>query len=286
MAALVYGLRQICRFNRFLLLTVMCLSFAGAAQSRDAQTRPDRPQIFLLGEVHDNPQAHKLRLDHVMQWIEKGQRPVVAMEQFDRENQSALDLALNSCKDVDCVLDKAATPGWEWRFYKPFVQLALDKKISLAAANLSNADVRKVMTNGFSAVFSPEAMAKYKLDQIPIQLRNMQNQAIQEGHCNMLPAQAIGPMVQGQIARDVWMASVVNAVQNQMVVLIAGNGHVRKDAGVYQWLTPDHQLRTQVVGYVERAEKSDGDWFDQTHVVTPFEREDPCLVFTKKPVKK
>ena len=51
-------------------------------------------------------------------------------------------------------------------------------------------------------------------------------------------------------------------------------------------LTPDHQLRTQVVGYVERAEKSDGDWFDQTHVVTPFEREDPCLVFIKKPVKK
>ena len=113
-----------------------------------------------------------------------------------------------------------------------------------------------------------------------------QNQAIQEGHCNMMPAQAIGPMVQGQIARDVWMASVVNSVQNQMVILVAGNGHVRKDAGVYQWLSPDHRARTRVFGYVEQADQSNADWFDQTHVVTPFEREDPCLVFTKKPVKK
>ena len=95
------------------------------------------------------------------------------MEQFDRENQQALDLALTSCQDIDCVLGKVATPGWDWLFYKPYVQLALDKKITLVAANLSNTDVRKVMTQGFSSVYSRLEIAEYKLERalyvIPIE---------------------------------------------------------------------------------------------------------------------
>lgn len=171
-------------------------------------------------------------------------------------------------------------------FYKPFVQLALDKKITLLAANLSNADVRKVMTNGFKAVFSPQTINEYQLNQIQPQLLKAQNKAIQEGHCNMLPVQAIGPMVQGQIARDVWMASVVNSFQNQMVLLIAGNGHVRRDAGVFKWLSAEKQARTKVLGYVERNNTADASWFDQVYVVPEVERDDPCLVFTQKPGKK
>jgi uncharacterized iron-regulated protein len=268
------------------LFTVVFGSLASSAQSPETQAPKVEAQIFLLGEIHDNPYGHRLRLAHVMQLIEQGHRPVVAMEQFDRDKQATLDLALTRCQDVDCVLVQAATPGWEWPFYKPFVQLALDKKVTLVAANLSHADVRKVMAKGFSAVFSPQAIDTYKLSQISPPLLSAQNKAIQEGHCNMLPVQATGPMVQGQIARDVWMASLVNDIQNQTVVLIAGNGHVRKDAGVFQWLSPDKQAITQVHGYVERADSRDADWFDQVHKVPEVEREDPCLVFTRKPDKK
>lgn len=272
--------------NKFLVLAAMCLSLSAAAQSLDTQAREGTANIFLMGEIHDNAQGHKLRLESVMALIAQGHRPVVVMEQFDRDNQLALDLALASCDDADCVLAKAATPGWEWHFYKPFVQLALEKKVTLLAANLSNVDVRKVMTQGFSAVFSTQTIEAYQLDRIPLPLRNAQNKAIQDGHCNMLPAQAIGPMVHGQIARDVWMASVISGVQNNMVVLIAGNGHVRKDAGVFQWLSPDKQKITQVHGYVERADTSDANWFDQVSYVPEVAREDPCLIFKRKPEKK
>ena len=268
-------------FNLFLLMAAFGISSASQAQSLDSKSLRDEARIFLLGEIHDNPMGHSLRLDFVMKWIEQGHKPVVAMEQFDRQNQSALDHALNSCKDVECVLAKAAAPGWDWLFYKPFVQLALDKKVTLVAANLSNSDVRKVMTEGFASVYSPQAIAEYKLNQLPTHLLSAQRKSIQEGHCNMLPAQAIGPMVYGQIARDVWMASVVNGVKSRMVILLAGNGHVRKDVGVFQWLSPDKQVRTQVHGYVERVEKSDGDWFDHVHVMPTIEREDPCQVFKK-----
>jgi uncharacterized iron-regulated protein len=265
----------------FLLIVTAFLPLALQAQSLGSQLQRNDDRIYLLGEVHDNPHGHNLRLELVMQLMGKKQKPVVAMEQFDRENQQALDLALTSCQDVDCVLVKVATPGWDWLFYKPYVQLALDKKITLVAANFSNTDVRKVMTQGFSSVYSPLEIAEYKLAQLPMHLLNDQRKSIQEGHCNMLPIQAIDPMARGQIARDVWMAKVVNNVKNQMVILIAGNGHVRKDAGVFQWLTPENQSKTQVHGYVEQADKSDANWYDHVHVIPTIEREDPCRVFEK-----
>lgn len=274
------------RLTTVFLMSTVCLCFASPLQSLDSPTRQEETRIFLLGEIHDNPNGHRLRLEFVTQLILRGHNPVIAMEQFDLENQSALDLALTSCKDVDCVLGKAGTPGWDWHFYKPLVQLALDKKVTLVAANLSNTEVRKVMTDGFSAVFSPPALAKYKLNHIPAKLQRAQSKSIQEGHCNMLPTQAISPMVQGQIARDIWMASVVNSVSSRMVILIAGNGHVRKDSGVFQWLSLENQAQTQVHGYVERSEKSDQDWFDRVYVMPSIDREDPCQVFVKKPFKK
>lgn len=259
---------------------------ASATQSPDAKTRQDSAHIFFLGEIHDNEHGHQRRLEQVTQLIEQGPQPVVALEQFDRENQAVLDAALAQCPDVDCVLDKAGTRGWEWRFYKPYVQWALDKKIKLVAANLSNGDVRKVMTHGFTAVLGPQLVDTYQLNKIPAQLLAAQKKAIQEGHCNMLPAPAIDPMVRGQIARDVWMAHVVNGVSNASIVLIAGNGHVRKDAGVLQWLTLQNQAKTQVHGYVESIDKTDASRYDHVHVVPAVEREDPCLAFTQKPVKK
>ncbi len=278
--------------SRFSLISTVvlyffvCLCFASHGQSLESQILPKGARIFLLGEIHDNPNSHSLRMELVRQLISERPKPVVAMEQFDRENQPALDLALDSCADVECVLDKTGPPGWEWRFYKPLVQLALEKKITLIAANLSNADMRRVMANGFSAVYSPQVIAEHKLDQIPAQLLSAQQQSIQEGHCNMLPTQAIGPMAKAQIARDVWMASVMSGVQNQTVILIAGNGHVRKDAGVFQWLSPENKAQTQVHGYVEAQDKRDPNWFDYVHVVPTIEREDQCLVFQKKQIKK
>lgn len=266
----------------FISFTVVSPFFAASAQSAGVQTPPNNTNILFLGEIHDNKQGHQRRLERVKQLIEQGPQPVVAMEQFDRENQAALDAALLQCPDVDCVLAKAGTPGWEWPFYRPYVQWALDKKIRLLAANLSNADVRKVMTHGFDAVLGPQMVDMYQLHQIPAQLLKAQNKAIQEGHCNMLPAQAIGPMARGQIARDVWMAHVVNGISNAPIVLIAGNGHVRKDAGVLQWLTVQKQAQTQVHGYVERVDPDDAKWYDHVHVVPELAREDPCLVFTQK----
>ena len=76
------------------------------------------PHVLLLGEVHDNGEGHRRRVDALRARIESGWRPVIAMEQFDRGQQPALDAALRACRDAACVVAKAA-PGkssWKWDF--------------------------------------------------------------------------------------------------------------------------------------------------------------------------
>jgi len=81
--------------------------------------------IYLLGEVHDNPKAHSERFNLIESLLAKKFRPVIAMEQFDRENQAILSQAMSSCKNADCVIQKAGGKGWEWNFYKPVIETAL-----------------------------------------------------------------------------------------------------------------------------------------------------------------
>ena len=59
------------------------------------------------------------------------------------------------------------------------------------------------------------------------------------------------------------------------VLLLAGNGHVRRDLGVPRWLTPVLQQRARAVGYLEQDGLPPGA-FDLT-VISPVQpRQDPC----------
>jgi Haem-binding uptake, Tiki superfamily, ChaN len=91
-------------------------------------------------------------------------------------------------------------------------------------------------------------------------------------------------MVNAQVARDVWMAKTIRENSSHGLILLAGNGHVRKDIGVYRWLGSAERARTQVIGYTEEERTISGgpeaSVFDRTIRIEPFERTDPCEAFT------
>ena len=60
------------------------------------------------------------------------------------------------------------------------------------------------------------------------------------------------------------------------IVLIAGNGHVRKDIAVPYWLHRQGSA-AHAVGFLEPA--SDGAGFDEVHRIPAATREDPCAGF-------
>jgi uncharacterized iron-regulated protein len=207
------------------------------------------------------------------------------MEQFDRENQVALNQAMNSCKDSDCVIQKAGGKGWEWNFYKPVIETALKLRLPIIAANLSSKDAMRIAREGLGAALSPDTLHDFNLD-MPLESDLFQKQkiAIEVGHCHTLPNSAFKGMVDAQVARDVWMAKTIRDHASHGLILLAGNGHVRKDIGVYHWLNNAERARTQVIAYTEDESATmsgpEAHLYDRTISIEPFERDDPCEAFT------
>jgi uncharacterized iron-regulated protein len=243
--------------------------------------------IYLLGEVHDNPAVHSERMGLIENLVSKNFRPVIAMEQFDRENQALLNQAMSSCKTSDCVVQKVGGRGWEWHFYKPVIDIAIKHGLTLIAANLSSKDAMSIATHGFGSALSAETLHEFNLDKpLDKDLFQKQKLAIDEGHCHALPPSAFKGMVNAQVARDVWMAKTIRENAANGLILLAGNGHVRKDIGVYRWLSSNERGRTEVIAYTEdhgdTLKEPEASLYDRTFRLRPFERDDPCKAFQGK----
>lgn len=251
--------------------------------------------LVLLGEVHDNAQQHQLRLATLQRAFASGWRPAIAMEQFDQEHQADIDRARRERPgDAQHVIDVAAPSanraggGWNWVFYRPFVELALRYNVPLIAANLSNTDAAKIVRGGYSAVFSAAEIAVLGLNiPVPLEVQVAQEREIDIGHCHALPRSTWPRMAQAQFARDAVMADVLRrGARGGGVVLLAGNGHVRRDIGVPRWLG-SVKNRVFAIGYLEITDDSTPvTVFDAVVRTAVAERPDPCAEFERRAAEK
>ena len=250
------------------------------AQALAAETA--RAPVVLLGEVHDNAAQHAVRAAALRRLLAGGARPALAFEQFDRERQADIDRARRGPPPpgrtlAEHVIDQAKPArGWDWNLYRPFVELALEFDLPIVAANLSRADAMRVATQGFAAVFDERARAV--LEALPPSLLAAHEKAVDDGHCNRMPADALPAMARAQIARDYALAEAIRPHFARGVVLLTGNGHVRTDIGVPFFLSESERARTVAIGLLEE-DKADADWrrrFDVAFLTPVQPREDPC----------
>ena len=229
--------------------------------------------IVLLGEVHDNATQHVMRAQALRTLLEGGARPALLMEQFDRERQPDLDRALARPGVTPNKVIAAATPGdramqgWTWPFYEPYIALAIEYRLPIVAANVSRNDTRRLLKDGLPALgFDAN---------VPADIDATQARAIVDGHCGMIDTAMAGRMVGAQVARDQFMARAVEANLAHGAVLIAGNGHVRRDVGVPRWLNEATRARSVSIGLLEPGDLS-ASAFDVA-ITTPAQpRPDPC----------
>ena len=246
--------------------------------------QPSAGGLLLLGEVHDNADGHAQRLALLQRWIDQGARPALLMEQFDRELQPAIDrlladpvapgdaLALHARTEALVALTLTpGTPGtpagWDWSLYRPVLRLALHNRLRLVAANVSRGDARAVIQQGLAARGFEAA--------VPPDIAQAQAQEIERSHCGAIDAPMARRMATAQVARDQFMAQQLQAQGADGAVLLAGNGHVRRDVGVPRWLQPAQRARAQVIGFVEPDNAEPGA-FDQAIEVPAQSRADPC----------
>lgn len=243
--------------------------------------------VVLLGEVHDNPSQHALRVAALRQWLRGGARPAFAFEQFDREHQADIERARRERPaDADYLIAQAkGSGGWKWEFYRPLVALALEYDLPIVAANLSKRDAMQVATAGWPALFDPATRSALGLDALPGEFQRKHNEAIRIGHCDLLPSDALPTLARAQMARDLVMAQSMQPYVNRGIVLLAGNGHVRRDIGVRFWLPADAALDAISIGLLEPdngAVAESATDFDVYVLTEPAPRPDPCEELAKQ----
>jgi len=242
-----------------------------------------RQPIVVLGEVHDNVAQHALRAQALRRLVDGGKRPAIALEQFDRDQQEALDRVRNEpggdiASRVSRLIAAAGGRGWKWDLYRPYLALALEEQLPIVAANLSRTQAMRVAQDGIGAVFDASQRAALGLDAIPQDMERAQEREIDEGHCGRLAHEALPAMAEAQIARDATLAQAITPYFDRGVVLLTGNGHARRDIGVLRHLSARDRARAISIGMLEDDEKAAAQavHFDVALLTPVQSRPDPC----------
>jgi len=221
-----------------------------------------RGGFLLFGEVHDNPVHHQLRawLINLHAKPRREWRPGVVFEQIRADQKVALDrfkaLAETGSGAADDLFqllewDKSGWPRAQ--IYKPLFEVVLAAKLPIYAGDPPRGAVRAIARGGLSAL-PPEERARLRLDEpMPAPLLDSLRKELADGHCGLLTAEAVENMAAAQRYRDAHLADALLSaaeryhqaavargedpfmwalIPHQPAILVAGNGHLRKDRGV------------------------------------------------------
>ena len=255
-----------------------------------------RAYFRLLGEIHDNPVHHTLQAELLEAIAASGLKPLVAFEQMDREHDAALQQRLMQEKtQPEDVADAVRfdRTGWTWTYYRTLVEIALRRGLPLRAANLSRKAAAQIAREGLSAI-APTRIAELRLEGAwSTEHEQAMREIIRHGHCGALPESAVPSMVAAQRVRDATLAESLLTSVKDGAVLIAGNGHVRRDLGVPLYLAASGARSACSVGMIEVeagqldprsyvvAMTTHAPLYDFVCFTARRERPDPCAAFKK-----
>jgi uncharacterized iron-regulated protein len=265
------------------------LATQGEAPAAQALARwmGERP-LCLLGEVHDHAQQHALRLAAFQALLRSGARPALLLEMIDRGRQPQLLALRGLVADAlpapmasqpaqalaERIVQSALGRGWHAPFYRPFIAEALTAGLPIDAVNVGREEARRVMREGLAAHgWQP---------QVPQAALAGLAGLIEASHCGMVDTAMARRMALAQVARDQSMAQALVAHGARGAVLLAGNGHVRRDWGAPLWLPPAWQARAFSIGLLEPGDAS-GAAFDRVLRTPAQERADPCAGLARPP---
>ena len=228
------------------------------------------PDIVVLGEVHDNTDAHLGQASAISDL-----RPTAVVFEMLTDTEAAR-------ADADRSQIAAAWEASGWRdfpIYAPIFAALGDARIVGAAA--PREAVRSVYSEGAATLFGADAARFGLTEPLPDDQQQTRMQMQFEAHCGAMPIEAMAGMVAVQRYRDAVMARAALAALKTYgppVAVIAGNGHARTDWGVpaaIEKAAPE--VTTRAIGFVEA---DTGTPFDEIRLVPPADRDDPCQTLT------
>ena len=233
--------------------------------------------VWVLGEVHDNPAHHAVQADRLNDIAPRA----LVFEMLTGAQADRITPALIADPEaMGGALDWDAS-GWpDFAMYHPIFAAAPEAEIY--GAQVPRDAARAVFDDGLAESFGDGAATYGLTDPLP-ETEQAAREAMQKtAHCDALPEEMLPGMVAVQRLRDAVLArAVVRAMAETggPVAVITGNGHARRDQGVPAYLArvaPD--LDVHVMGQTEDDRPLDGG-FDAVLSAPAVDRPDPCAAF-------
>ncbi len=203
---------------------VGCAGHSGVVPSDQwpAQLESALPtDVLLLGEQHDAPDHQRLQRDTVQWLAARGRLAAVVLEMAERGHSTAA-LARDATEaQVQSAL-QWNDAAWPWSAYGPVTMAAVRAGVPVLGGNLPR-----------SAMAAATQETRWD-NHLAAPARQQLLDALQDGHCGLLPATRLPAMARVQIARDASMAlTAQEAVRpGQTVLLVAGGEHVLRHRGI------------------------------------------------------
>ena len=261
------------RFNARLGAAIAALALAGCASHPavvpsaqwPAQLESALPtDVLLLGEQHDAPDHQRLQRDTVQWLAARGRLAAVVLEMAERGHSTAA-LARDATEaQVQSAL-QWNDAAWPWSAYGPVTMAAVRAGVPVLGGNLPRSAMAAAMQETRWDTHLATTARQQLLD------------ALQDGHCGMLPAARLPAMARIQIARDASMAKTAQeAVRpGQTVLLVAGGEHVLRHRGI-----PTHwpqNIRSKVASaHTEQAQAAIKTGVDIVVATPPLPPHDAC----------
>lgn len=215
-----------------------------------------RANVAGIGEQHDNPDHHLLQARMLDALASRGRSPAVVFEMLDGDDQDAVRRALaQHPRDADAVAAAVdwAHSGWPaWSLYRPVFVAAVTHDMPLVAAGVDRKAAMKLAMEGATAA-PADLVERFALDRpLPVATEQSMRVEMRDAHCGLLPDSMLPGMVFVQRVRDASLADgLLRGGADRGAVLIAGNGHVRKDRGA-PWVVASHShVAVVAIGLLE-----------------------------------
>lgn len=188
--------------------------------------------VLLLGEQHDAPEHQALHQTVVAAWGQTQDLRALVLEMAEAGRDTH---GLPPDSDETLVQARLAwsETAWPWAVYGPMVMTAVAQGIPVLGGNLPHQRHREVMQD---AAWDARVSA---------QTRQALEEAVDEGHCKLLPSAQLRPMTRIQIARDVSLAQTIAHAMTlapskkaapqrppRTVLVVCGHQHAHKQHGI------------------------------------------------------
>jgi uncharacterized iron-regulated protein len=218
--------------------TILDQRFFDLAQDKEIRVEQVLPKLkqsrlILVGEQHDNPKHHRAQLAVIRLLHQNGGQVAIGLEMFRKNSQAALDRWVAGEID-EKTFEDIYYDNWSfnWDLYKPIFEYARQNGIPMIGLNVPREITRQVARQGYQSLDEAQRRA---LGDVACRVDKEYMDFIRKAY----GAHAHGDMqflyfCEAQMVWDAAMA--VNALEylrqhpQRSMVVIAGNGHTRKQA--------------------------------------------------------